>query len=263
MKLNIKVQKISLNKEQRIWNLQKVPMWTPRPLPGVGSTVPHLFQSQAFKPPPPFTSLSQPGELRTYFKGLANQLYPLVGWYLTTFYQDSDLARNIQQSRILPHFSSTSLKALFPNKIPVRVAMLLWSFPVMSAHIPVSDLSYETAWQDTTWCSERHSGNDFVVGPWIFGRWFPSLAACARLFKSPPALLLHTCGWSLNQTFGMGMQLSHTSSCFCFWTPAPETLISLFFNLDLEPFNRLTPSSATRSPTIPPAGSSLASITAP
>ena len=52
MKLNIKVQKVSLNKEQRIWNLQKVPIWTPRPLPGVGSTVPHLFQIQAFKPPP-------------------------------------------------------------------------------------------------------------------------------------------------------------------------------------------------------------------
>ena len=74
--LNINTEKLWLFKEHKETESVKDPnVNPPGPPPGVGSTIPHPFQSRIF---------NKPGESRIYFRWSAKQLDPLVCWYLPT-----------------------------------------------------------------------------------------------------------------------------------------------------------------------------------
>ena len=108
-------------------------------------------------------SFPQPGESRRYFRWLANQLNSLVGWLV------------------------------FDNcfGIEARWFTRIYNDPV--GNNQRSRIKFILS------CSERGltnplSRHHFVVEPWMFGRQLPSPASPAHsLFKSPPALLSHTC----------------------------------------------------------------------
>ena len=65
------------------WNLQETQCGHPRPPPGVGSTLPHLFQCRTFTPPHPHpTSFSQAGGVKVILPVVGKPIKS-IGWLVS------------------------------------------------------------------------------------------------------------------------------------------------------------------------------------